>query len=54
MFMFVLVYRVCTYVILGILEIILFVFDCVFREGIYTYITGHFVNEPFFYVCVVV
>ena len=47
--MFVLLYRVCTHVMLGILE------TGVVLEGMYTCKTGNFYNEPFclcFFCCI--
>ena len=44
--MFLLLYRVCTNVRLGILETSLCVYICVFVEGMYKCETGTFVNKP--------
>ena len=46
MFMFVLLYRICTHVRMGILEKILCVYVCVVVEGMYTCKTVNFGNEP--------
>ena len=52
MFMFVLLYRVCMDVILGILETIVCVYVCVGVEVIYTCNTGNVGNDLYVYVCV--
>ena len=43
--MFLLLYRVCTHVRMGILVIGLCVYVCVVVKGIYTYNIGHFGNN---------
>ena len=44
-------YKVCTHERLEILEMSLFVYVCVFVEGMYTCKTGHFVNKPLCLCC---
>ena len=46
MFVFVLFYRVCTHVRLGIMETRLFVYVFVVVQDIYTCNYGHFGNDP--------
>ena len=46
MFMFLLLYRVCKHVILGILQTSLCVYVGFVVEGMYTCKTGHFGNKP--------
>ena len=45
--MYLLLYRVCTHVELGILEKRFFVYICVGVEGMYTCKTGNFGRNPF-------
>ena len=52
LFMFVLLYRVCTHVRLGILEMILFVYICAVVEGMDACKTENFGNEPFLFMFV--
>ena len=44
--MFLLLQSLCTNVILGILVMIMCVYICVVLEGMYTWKTGYFVNNP--------
>ena len=48
MFMFVLLYRLCTHVRMVILATSLCVYVCVVVEGMYTCNTGHFGNETLY------
>ena len=51
---FLLLYRVCSHVRLGMFETCLYVHVCIFVEGMYTCKTGHYINKVFcfFYFCI--
>ena len=52
--MFVLLYSVCTHVIIGILEMSLCFYVCVVVEGMYTCKTGNFCKRAFKFMFVLV